>query len=1033
MNLVRASLRYPQVTLVLTAILFAAGVHALLTMPRREDPKITIRAGLVVAVYPGATAEQVEKQVTKKIEERLFRFEEVLKAKTYSTSRTNLAVVHVELEGWVKDTDKFWSKLRHDLNELRVRELPQGVRGPTVNSDFGDTVALLLAIHGGRYDYRALKQHAERIEDELRTVRAVSKIKRYGEQKEQILLTSSLERMAQYGVDPLRIIGALQSRNIIAYAGEFDAGTAAVPMTASGLFQTEEQIRRVMVDVSRATGQPVYLGDLGSVSRRYQDPEFLTRYQGGPCLMLSVEMQEGNNIVDFGRAVREKLAALRLTLPPDLQLDVIADQPRVVEERIRHFIREFGIAIAAVILVTILLLPLRVAVISALAIPVTVAVTFAVMDALGVELHQVSIAALIVVLGMVVDDAIVIADNYVELLDRGVARAEAAWRSATELAVPVLTATLTIIASFLPLLLLSGSVGEFIAALPIAVAVALGSSYVVAMLLTPVLCRFFIRRGLHAPDAGTPANPPGGRKRPSVLDLMQYGYNRAIGWALRRKAAAVAAGVIAFVGGLLLVRAAPEQFFPSAERSQFVADVWLPEGARLEATDAALRRIEADLSQQSFVTAYATFVGASAPRFYYNVNPVPLTPNYGQLLVNTASARETPAYVAALRRQWRRLVPEARVIVKELQQGTVLEAPIEVRLIGDDVATLKRLGAQAEDVLRETPGAIFVHHDFREDAFQLRIQPVEEVANRMGLTNSSIAQQLAGAFSGAPVSTFWEGDRAVDIVLRLDDDRRETFDQVRNAYLFSLLTGARVPLREVARLENAWQPSRIVRRNGLRTLTVRSFFAEGRLASDVLREAKPRLAALSLPPGYQLTYGGEEESQAETFGEMRRALAVSLVAIFLILLFQFRSAWEPLLVMAAIPLSLLGAGAGLLLTRNPFGFTAFMGVVSLSGIVVRNSIILVDYLNERLRAGDDLETAARQAGERRLRPIFLTTMAAAVGVTPMILSRSSLWSPLASVIAVGLICSMFFTLVVVPVLFVLARRRFAAPEAEGNL
>jgi multidrug efflux pump subunit AcrB len=1035
MNPVRGSLRYPQVTLVLTAILFAAGVHALLTMPRREDPKITIRAGLVLAIYPGATAEQVEKQVTKKIEERLFRFEEVLKAKTYSTSRTNLAIVHVELEGWVKDTDKFWAKLRHDLNELRARELPQGVRGPLVNSDFGDTVALLLAIHGGRYDYRALKEHAERIEEELRTIRAVSKIKRYGEQKEQILLTSSLERMAQYGVDPLRIIGALQSRNLIAYAGEFDAEAAAVPMTASGLFQTEEQIRRVMVDVSRTTGQPIYLGDLGSVSRRYQDPEFLTRYQGAPCLMLSVEMQEGNNIVDFGRAVRERLEALRHTLPPDLQLDVIADQPRVVEQRIRHFIREFGIAIAAVILVTILLLPLRVAVISALAIPVTVAVTFGVMDALGVELHQVSIAALIVVLGMVVDDAIVIADNYVELLDRGVARADAAWRCATELAVPVLTATLTIIASFLPLLLLSGSVGEFIAALPIAVAVALGSSYVVAMLLTPVLCRFFIRRGLHARDAEPPAEPPGGpsaRKRLSVLDAMQSGYSLAIGGALRRKSAAVAIGIAAFAGGVLLVRAAPEQFFPSAERNQFVVDVWLPEGARLEATDAAIRRIEEDLGRQPFVTAYATFLGASAPRFYYNVNPVPLTPNYGQLLVNTASARQTPAQVAALRRHLRRLVPEARVIVKELQQGTVLEAPIEVRLIGEDVATLKRLGAEVEDILRETPGAMFVHHDFREDAFQLRIQPIEEVANRMGLTNSSIAQQLAGAFSGAPVSTFWEGDRAVDIVLRLEDERRQSFEQVRNAYLFSLLTGARVPLREVARLENAWQPSRIVRRNGLRTLTVRSFFDGGRLASEVLREAKPRLSALSLPPGYRLAYGGEEESQAETFGEMRRALAVSLVAIFLILLFQFRSAWEPLLVMAAIPLSLLGAGAGLLLTRNPFGFTAFMGVVSLSGIVVRNSIILVDYLNERLRAGDDLETAAREAGERRLRPIFLTTMAAAVGVTPMILSRSSLWSPLASVIAVGLICSMFFTLVVVPVLFVLARRRFAAREAERN-
>lgn len=1032
MNPVRASLRYPQVTLVLTAILFAVGVHALLTMPRREDPKITIRAGLVIAVYPGATAEQVEKQVTKKIEERVFRFEEVRKAKTYSTSRNNLAIVNVELEKWVKDTDKFWAKLRHDMNELRARELPQGVRGPIVNSDFGDTVAVLLAIHGNRYGYRELKEYAERIEDELRTISAVSKIKRYGEQKEQILITSSLERMSQYSVDPLRIIGALQSRNIIAYAGEFDAERTAVPMTATGLFQTEEQIRRVMVDVSRTTGQPVYLGDLGSVSRRYQDPEFLTRYQGMPCLMLSVEMQEGNNIVDFGDAIREKLGALRATLPPDLKLDLIADQPRVVENRIRQFIDEFGIAIGAVILVTILLLPMRVAVISALAIPVTVAVTFGVMNALKVELHQVSIAALIVVLGMVVDDAIVIADNYVELLDRGVERAEAALRCASELAVPVLTATLTIIAAFLPMLLLTGSVGEFISALPVAVAVALGSSFVVAMLLTPILCRSFIRKGLHlhlAEDERTAPEGKPAKKKFSVLDWMQSGYALTIRWAMRRKALTVALGIVAFAGGLLLIRVAPRQLFPSAERSQFVVDVWLPEGARLEATDDAIRRIEGYLGRQEFVTSYATFVGASAPRFYYNVNPVQPTPNYGQLLVNTASTRETPAYVEEMRGRLRRVAPEALVIVKELQQGLVLEAPIEVRVIGEDVATLKRIGAQVEGILREAPGSEFVHHDFREDSYQLRVNVIEEVANRMGLTNSSVAQQLAGAFSGAPVTTFWEGDRAVDIVLRLDEDRRESFENVRNAYLISLMTGARVPLRDVARVAPEWQTSRIVRRNGVRTLTVRSFFDRSHLASGVLDEAKPRLAGLRLPPGYRIEYGGEAESQAETFAEMTGVLAVSLIAIFLILLFQFRTAWEPLLVMSAIPLSLIGAGLGLKLTGNPFGFTAFLGVVSLSGIVVRNSIILVDYINERLRAGEELETATLEAGERRLRPIFLTTMAAAVGVTPMILSRSSLWSPLASVIAVGLICSMFFTLVVVPVLFVLVRRRAAAREA----
>ncbi len=1019
MNPVRWSLRYPQVILVLAAMLFVVGLYSLMTMPRREDPHITIRTGLVAALYPGATPEQVEQQVTRKIEERLFRFEEVRKAKTFSTSRYNLVIVNVELEDWVKDPDLFWSKLRHNMLELRATEMPQGVRGPIVNSDFGDTVAMLIAIEGDRYGYRELKDYAIRIEDELRTLRAVSKIRRYGEQKEEILITGSLERLSRYAVDPLKIIGALQARNTVAYAGNLDTAREKVPLRATGLFRAEDQIRKTMVDVSRVTGQPVYIGNLAEVERRYQDPKNLTRFSGTPCLMLSVEMQRGYNIVDFGDEVRAKLAHLKPLLPPDLHLHMIADQPKVVEERIQHFIREFGIAIGAVILVTLLLLPFRVALIAAVAIPVTVAITFGVMNALGIELHQVSIASLIVVLGMVVDDAIVIADNYVELLDRGLSRQEAAALCSTELAIPVLTATLTIIASFLPLLMLSGAVGEFIRALPITVAVALGSSYVVAMLLTPLLCRFFIHTGLHRNQAGN----SGGKR--GLLDRVQEAYNWLIVRAMNWKRTTVAAGLVTFLGGLFLLYLAPQQFFPSAERNQFVADVWMPEGTRIETTDKVVRRIEEYLSKQEMIESFTTFIGASAPRFYYNVDPQQPADNYAQILVNTTSEEKTPAYVHQLRKEMWKLAPEAMVIVKELQQGVPISAPIEVRLSGAEIDKLKGLGAEVAQILDEVPGSAYVHNDFREDTYDVAVELNHEVANRLGLTNFGVARLLAGGFDGAPVSTFWEGDRAVDIVLRLEDERRRSFEDVRDVYLYSALTGARVPLREVATLKPEWHTSRIIRRNGVRTLTVRNFYDEGWLASEVLDEAAPKIEALPLPDGYRLEYGGETESQAETFQEMLGALGVSILAIYLILLFQFRSATEPFIIMASIPLSLVGAALGLILTSNPFGFTAFMGLISLSGIVVRNAIILVDYIHERLKDGVDLVEAATEAGERRMRPIFLTSMAAAVGVTPMILSGSSLWSPLASVIAVGLICSMFFTLVVVPVLFVLAREKAA--------
>jgi multidrug efflux pump subunit AcrB/outer membrane protein TolC len=1027
-NPVRASLRYPQVTLVLAGILFAAGVYALLTMPRREDPKITIRTGIVAAVYPGATAGEVEDQVTRKIEERLFRYSEVRREKTFSTTRNGMVIINVELNKSVKDSDEFWSKLRLEMAQLKATELPGGVLGPVVDSDFGDTVAVLIAVHGGHYGYRELKEYAQTVETGLRAIPAVSKVKRIGDQKEEIDISASSERLAQYSVNPLRIMQALQGRNTVAYAGRVPAGESKVPIETGGSFTTEDQIGRVMVDVS-PTGQPVYIGDLATVNRVYKDPTAYARIGGEQAILLAVEMHEGNNIVDFGNTLRSTLKGVQATLPPEVKLDLVADQPKVVSERIGDFFREFGIAIVAVILVTMLLLPMRVALVSAIAIPVSVSMTFGMLNACGIELQQVSISALIVVLGMVVDNAIVIVDNYVELLDRKVPVDEAAERCATEMAVPVLTATLAIVAAFAPLLLLTGAVGEFIRSLPIAVAIALATSYLVAMLLTPLMARFFIRQGLrdHRQEGS------GAARKPTPLDHMQRVYNGIITWAMEHKRQVLVSSVLAFAAGLGILRMVPQLLFPLAERDQFVMDVWLPEGSKIEATDRAVRQIEAVLNEEPLVRMYTSFLGESAPRFYYNVNPQAPAANYAQILVNTKSVKQTPRLVERLRERLPDAAPEAKIFVKELQQGQVMEAPVEVRISGDDIATLETLGNQVENVFRHTPGATYIHTDWHEDAWQVGVNVREEVANRMGLTNAAIAQQLAAGFEGAPATTFWEGDRAVDVVLRLDPSDRQSFQDVTGTYVMSPVTGAKVPLQAVASLTSQWQPGRIVRRNGVRTLTVRAFPDGRRLASEILGDARGQLDALSLPAGYQIQYGGEDENQRETFGEMQKALLISLMLIFLILLFQFRTLVDPLIVMAAFPLALPGAALGLLLTHNTFGFTAFIGIVSVGGLVVRNSIILIDYIHERMKSGVELEAAALEAGERRLRPIFLTSAAAAVGVIPMILSGSSLWSPLASVIAFGLLGSMFFTLVAIPVLFVVAHRKRPEPtKADGG-
>lgn len=1011
MNFVQASLKYRQVTLSVLLLVFAIGVYSLLTMPRREDPKITVRQGLVLAFYPGANSAQVEDQVTKKLEQYLFQFEEVRKDKTYSTTRDGAVVVNVELGEKVKNPDVFWSKLRHQLLVVKSLELPQGVRGPIVNSDFGDTEALVIGIESDQASFAQLKQYAQKLEDNLRTIPAVSKIKRVGDQQEQILVSSNSEKLAQYGVDIQQVVKLLQSQNTIGATGSIDTETQKAPLYTSGYYTKENEIANQIVGASKS-GALVRLGDIATIQRDYAEPTSKITVNGHKALILTVQMHEGNNIVDFGKSVDTKIAETRKLFPADVKLTTIVNQPQVVDNNVSHFIDEFFLAIFSVVIVVVLLLPFRIASVAAMAIPVTVAVTFALMHAFGIELHQVSLAALIVVLGMVVDDAIVIADNYVELLDAGVDRWTAAWRSASDLVVPVLAATVTIIASFMPMILLTGSVGEFINALPWTVAIALASSFIVAMVLTPLLCYVFIKKGLHDPNAEA------GKKKTSLLDRMQNGYNASLDWAIRHPRLTIGLSLITIVfAGLLYTNGVRQKFFPAAERNQFVVELWMPTSTSLDKTEAAIKKVEKLVQQDKRVTSFATFVGTSAPRFYYNFSPEVPVSNYAQILVNTTDEHTTETLSDELQEKVGSIIPEGRPQIKLLQQGQPLKAPVEVRIIGDDINRLKSIGQEVEAIVKKAPGSALVRNDFQEDYYGISIQLKDE-ANRLGFTTSSISQMIYTGFSGAPITTLYEGNNGIDVVFRLDKQNRETTDDLGNTYLSSPITNGRVPLRQIADLVPKWQTGRIMHRNGVRTLTVQSETSHGVLPAELLKTIRPAIDTLQLPAGYRIEYGGEFANKQETFSQMITVLVISLVLIFFILLFQFRNLKEAAIVMLTIPLSLFGALFGLYITGNNFGFTAFVGLVSLSGIVVRNAIILVDHTNELMHHGMDIRTAAIESGKRRLRPIFLTASAAAIGVLPMILSGSPMWSPLASVIAVGVLWSMVMALLTVPVLYI---------------
>lgn len=1011
MNIIQASLKYKHVTLSVLLLLFAIGVNSLMNMPRREDPKITIRQGLVIAYFPGANSAQVEDQVTKKLEQYLFQYEEVNKAKTYSTTKDGIVVVNVELTEKVKLPDVFWSKLRHQLLVSKQLDLPEGVRGPIVNSDFGDTEAMVIALESNKASYAELKTYAQKLEDYLRTIPAASKIKRVGEQKEQIVVSSSSEKLSQYGVSLQQIVKVLQSQNSINATGSVKTEQSKTPLYTNGFYNTENDLANQIVGASQS-GSTVKVSDVANLKRDYAEPQSIITVNGNKAILLSIQMHEGNNIVQFGDEVNKKIDAVKQVLPSEVKITTIVNQPHLVDENVSHFIHEFFLAILSVIVVVVLLLPLRIAAVAATAIPMTVAVTFAIMHALGIELHQVSLAALILVLGMVVDDAIVIADNYVELLDEGVERWTAAWRSASDLVIPVLAATITIIASFMPMILLNGSVGEFIFALPITVAVALASSFIVAMLLTPMLCYMFIKKGLHQHGENEK------KSRKSLLDYMQIGYNNLLEWCVKHPIATIISSVIPILlAGLLFKAGVRQLFFPSAERNQFVVELWMPTGTKLEKTNQAILKAEALIKGDKRVLSYATFTGTAAPRFYYNFSPEFPTTNYAQILINTTTDKTAEELAEELSNKVEMAIPEGTTFVKLMQQGSPLKAPVEVRIIGDDINHLKDLSNQVSTIIKKTAGSKFVRSDFGEDYYGFGIKLKEE-ANRLGFTTTSISQTVYTGFSGAAISTMYEGNNAVDIVLRLDENSRRNTDDLANTYMKSPVTGANVPLRQIADITPEWQAGKIMHRNGVRTLTVQSELTEGVLPAELVKAIQPEINKLPLPSGYRIEYGGEDANKKETFSQLVTVLMVSLVLIFFILLFQFRNLKESAIVMLTIPLSLFGAILGLYVTGNNFSFTAFIGLISLSGIVVRNAIILVDHTNELMKHGMDIRTAAIESGKRRLRPIFLTAMAAAIGVVPMIVSHSPMWAPLASVLAFGVVWSMLMALLSVPVLYI---------------
>ncbi len=1005
-------LDYKQLLIITTLLFVVFGTVALFNMPRDEFPEFSVRKGLVIGIYPGATSHQVEEQLTKKVENYLFQYEEIDKEKTVSISKENVMVVYVEVQRKLKQPKLFWAKLRNGLDDFKS-QLPSGVMSLSANEDFGNTSAILLAVESETKTYKELEKYIETFEDDVRAIPATSRVKHFGLQEEEINVYIDDAKLAYYGVKPLTVIAALRPEGMVNYAGEIDDGEYIRPIHIPSGYNTESDIANQIV-YSDPTGQVVRVKDIAKVVREYKEPDSFIRFNGKKCLIISLEMQPGNNIVQYGAKVNKVIDKFKSEVPSDVNVGLISDMPHFVSESILHFLKEFALAIIAVILVTVLLLPKRVAFVAASAIPISVLMTVGMLWMFGISLQTVSLAGLIIVLGMVVDNAIVIIDNYVEKLDQGVSPHDAASKSVGDLFGSVFFATLIIVVCFLPMTkLMTGLAGDFVRSLPVTIAIALFLSLIVSVLLVPLMSYTFIKHGIKSNSES---------EKRSFLDRLQAFYDNLLEKSFRNKKVIVLVGILSFVLGLLMLLITPQKPFPAFQRNQFAVEVYLPVGSSLQQTDRVIQQVETLLLKDSRVEDIAAFVGSSSPRFNSLYAPQFPAKHYGQLLVITESNKATEDILNEYSVKYRNYFPNAHVKWKQLEMVTS-DAAIEVRFTGPDIKSLKKAGNALIEQIQTLDGVQWARTNYKEPLQSVQLNLKEDQASRMGYSKTYLDYSLLIGTKGFPVSTIWEDDYPVDVNLRIDKKVKSDMSDIMDMYVTSMFMATAVPVRQLADAEQTWSEGEIVHRNGVRTLTVSVDPMRGYYASDLLAQIEPMIAKLNLSDDISVHYGGELEMQVEEMTPLYYSLAISIAIIFLILLFQFKSIKKSVLIMVTMPLSLFGAALGVLVNGYPFSVTAFIGLIGLFGIVVRNGIIYLSYADElRFEHGMEVEQAAISAAKRRMRPIFLTAAAAAVGVFPMVISRSPLWGPLGSVISFGLLFALVLSLLVLPVLYSLAHR-----------
>ena len=1021
-NISRWALEHPALTRYLMVVLMLLGTAAYFQLGQDEDPPFTFRAMVVQAFWPGASAQQMAEQVTDKIEKSLQEVPHADKLRSYTKPGESLTILELRDSAPPKEVSGSWYQARKRIGDMRGT-LPQGAIGPVFNDDFGDVYGSIFALSADGFSREELRVQAERVRQVLLRVPDVAKVEVFGAQAEKVFIEIPQKRLAQMGLDMNQVIAQIGAQNAVEGAGVLNAGSENLQVRVAGQFNSVDELQRVPIRaVNAATGvaSTIKLGDIASIRRDYVDPPAVrVRHQGQEVIALGVSMSKGGDIIALGKALDTVMKQVQADLPVGIGVARVQDQPAAVSRSVGEFVKVLIEAVLIVLAVSFISLglhtkPLRIDIwpglVVGITIPLVLAITFVTMFYWGVGLHKISLGSLIIALGLLVDDAIIAVEMMVRKLEEGYDKVRAATFAYEVTAMPMLTGTLITAAGFLPIGLAQSVTGEYTFAIFAVTSAALVISWLVSVYFVPYLGAWLLHT--HSLVEGAAGEGPH-----ELFDTPFYSrFRRAVNWCVEHRWITIGLTVASFALGIVGMGRVQQQFFPDSSRPEVLVDLWLPEGSTVQQSYAIAQRFEARLMQEKGVDSVTTWIGSGVPRFYLPLDQVFPQSNVSQAIVLPKGLQEREDLRVRLPALLASEFPEVRARVKLLPNGPPVPYPVQFRVVGADAVQVRQWADQAKELLRANPNMRGVNDNWNEQIKVLRLDIDQDKARALGVTSQMIAQASRTILSGSTIGQYREGDKLIDIVLRQPLEERKAITDLGNAYL-PTASGRSVPLTQVAKVGFGFEPGVLWREGRNYAVTVQGDVVEGIQGPTVTAQLWPQLQALAarMPVGYRIDVAGAVEQSSKGQGSIVAGVPVMLFIIFTLLMLQLHSFSRAMLVFLTGPLGIVGVAAALLLLNRPFGFVALLGVIALMGMIMRNSVILIDQIEQDRARGVPTWDAIVESAVRRFRPIVLTAAAAVLAMIP--LSRSVFWGPMAVAIMGGLLVATVLTLLALPAMY----------------